>query len=263
MAEAVLAHVVAKAAARAPRRPRPRAARSAARCAVPAPARSARRARRARRAARRRGRARALARAWPELRRRSAAGASRSTSQTSSSSSNCAARASSVAGVVDDERVAVEDELVLAADERAERERGDVLAGALDDHRLALEALAGVVGRGGEVDDQRRAGERLVRARRPGLPDVLADRDADAVPRRARSGRPRAGLEVALLVEDAVVGQVHLAVDRRDAPVREHGGGVVDVGAALGEADDRRRCPRVRAASRSTAASASRRKCSL
>ncbi len=39
------------------------------------------------------------------------------------------------AGVVDDERVAVEDELVLAADQRAERERGDVLARPLDHHR--------------------------------------------------------------------------------------------------------------------------------
>ncbi len=38
-----------------------------------------------------------------------------------------------------------------------------------------------MVGRRREVDDQRRAGERLVRAGRPRLPDVLADRDADAV----------------------------------------------------------------------------------
>ena len=36
--------------------------------------------------------------------------------------------------------------------------------------------LAGVVGRGGDVDDQRRAGQRLVGGGRPGLPDVLADR---------------------------------------------------------------------------------------
>ena len=48
----------------------------------------------------------------------------------------------------------------------------------------------------------------------------------------------RARAEVALLVEDAVVGQVDLVVDAGDAAVREHGCGVVDVGGAVGEADD-------------------------
>ena len=47
------------------------------------------------------------------------------------------------------------------------------------DHPLALGALAGVVGRGGDVDDHRRAGQRLVGGGGPGLPDVLADRDAE------------------------------------------------------------------------------------
>ena len=70
--------------------------------------------------------------------------------------------------VVDHQRVAVEHELVLAADEVAEGDRAEVVARALDDHALALEALARVVGRGREVDDQRRAGQRLVRFRGPG-----------------------------------------------------------------------------------------------
>ena len=51
-----------------------------------------------------------------------------------------------------------------------------------------------------------------------------------------RTARP--GLEVALLVEDAVVGQVDLAVDRVHGAVGEHGGGVVRLLGALGEADD-------------------------
>ena len=51
-------------------------------------------------------------------------------------------------------------------------------------------------------------------------------------------GAGRAGLEVALLVEDAVVGQVDLAVDRVHGAVGEDGGGVVDVLGALGKADD-------------------------
>ena len=69
------------------------------------------------------------------------------------------------------------------------------------------------------------AGERLVARRRAGLPDVLADREADARRRRPRrSPRPSPGLEVALLVEDAVVGQEHLPVDPRTLAVGEHGG---------------------------------------
>ena len=40
--------------------------------------------------------------------------------------------------VVDDHRVAVEDQLVLAADEVAERDRGQVVARALGEHPLAL-----------------------------------------------------------------------------------------------------------------------------
>ncbi len=139
----------------------------------------------------------------------------------------------------------VEDELVLAADEPAEGDAGDVLARALGEHPLALGALAGVVGGGGDVDDQRRAGERLLAGGRPGLPDVLADGQADARAAPSSITAPAgAGLEVALLVEDAVVGQVDLAVDRVHAPVGEHGGGVVDVLGALGEADDRRRARR-------------------
>ena len=46
-----------------------------------------------------------------------------------------------------------------------------------------------------------------------------------------------AGLEVALLVEDAVVGQVHLAVDRVHAAAGEHRARVVDVVGELGKAD--------------------------
>ena len=43
-----------------------------------------------------------------------------------------------LAGVVDDARVAVEDEFVLAADERAEGHAGQVVPGALREHALAL-----------------------------------------------------------------------------------------------------------------------------
>ena len=71
------------------------------------------------------------------------------------------------------------------------------------------------------------------------LPDVLADRqpDRDAVDLDDRGAG--AALEVADLVEDAVVRQVDLAVVRLHRSVGEDRGGVVDVQAALGVADDR------------------------
>ena len=43
-----------------------------------------------------------------------------------------------LAAVVHDERVAVEDEFVLASDERAEGHASQVVAGALGEHALAL-----------------------------------------------------------------------------------------------------------------------------
>ena len=62
---------------------------------------------------------------------------------------------------------------------------------------------------------------------------------------------PLAGLEVAQLVEDAVVGQVDLAVARLHLAVGEDRRGVVDVLGALGVADDRDDAASPAAASRS------------
>ena len=45
-------------------------------------------------------------------------------------------------------------------------------------------------------------------------------------------------MEVAPLIEHAVIGQVNLAVDHLDGSVGEHGGGVVDVLGPLGEPDE-------------------------
>ena len=140
--------------------------------------------------------------------------------------------------MVDDARLAVEDQLVLAADQRTEGDRAQVVARALDDHALAPRPLALVVRRRGDVDHEVGAGERLLEQRRAGDPDVLADGQPDghAVDLDQRAAPAR--LEVADLVEDAVVGQADLAVDRLHAAVGEDGGGVVDVVGPLGEADD-------------------------
>ena len=59
------------------------------------------------------------------------------------------------------------------------------------------------------------------------------------VPFIRTSGGRVADLEVALLVEDAVVRQEHLAVDALDLAVGEDGQAVVDVLGVLGEADQR------------------------
>ena len=133
----------------------------------------------------------------------------------------------------------------------AERDRAEVVARPLGDHPLAHDALARDVRRRGDVDDDRRPRERLEAHRQARLPDVLADRqpDGDAVDLDERGAG--AALEVAHLVEDAVVRQVDLAVVRPHRAVGEDRRGVVDVQAALGEADDRddpgrvvRRCAR-------------------
>src|SRR5919198_886 len=81
--------------------------------------------------------------------------------------------------LVEDEAVPVEDELVLRADGVHERDPAGVVSRAGGEHLLALGALAEVEGRGGDVGDDVRAGEREVRRGRPRLPDVLADRRSD------------------------------------------------------------------------------------
>ena len=167
---------------------------------------------RSRPAAARRARARPLARAAAGL------GAS-SRSQSTSSSANWAARASVSPCRRDDHAVPVEDQLVLAADQVADRERGAGLAGPLLHHPLPIGAPAAVVRRGRGVDDQARAGERLHRGGRARVPDVLADRQPDARPRDLDQRRRVARLEVAALVEDAVVREAG-SCGRRRGPAR-------------------------------------------
>ena len=145
-------------------------------------------------------------------------------SQISSSSRKRGRPRQRVALGVDDEAVAVEDQLVLASDQVAEGERGPVGLGALGDHLLALGRLAAGVGRARGVEDQ--LARRTPPRPRPAGP-------APRCPRRS-SGRPgrrstsivigRASrLEVAPLVEDRVVGQVDLPVDGVDGAVAHHG----------------------------------------
>jgi len=132
--------------------------------------------------------------------------------------------------------VAVEDKLVLAADEVAEGECGPVGAGAIGEHLLSLGALAPVIGGGGWVDDQLRSLLGLQRSRCALDPDVLADRQADLRPRKLHDRRLGVRGEVALLVEDGVVGQALLAIDALHRPVGKQGDRVVDHRPAVGRA---------------------------
>ena len=135
--------------------------------------------------------------------------------------------------------MAVEDELVLAADEVAEREVGARVARAGHEHLLPLLGLADVERRRREVDDQLRAREREVRRRRPGLPDVLADRDPDGRLSEPQDDELAALGEVAVLVEDAVVREEVLAVDGPDLSVGADGARVREIAVEPRRPDER------------------------
>ena len=135
--------------------------------------------------------------------------------------------------------MAVEDELVLPSDEVAEREVGARVARTRDEHLLAVLRLADVERRGRQVHDQLRARQREIRRGRAGLPDVLADRDADGHVSEPKQHEVAAGCEVAVLVEHAVVREEVLAVDALHAAVRADGARIREVEVEPGRADER------------------------
>ena len=137
-----------------------------------------------------------------------------------------------VAAGVDDHRAAVEHELVLTADGVDVGDGDTVVDGAGGEHARAVGAAAAVVGRGADVDAELsaaagHAGEGLAR-----IPDVLADADAEGEVAGAVDGYAAPGREVALLVEDAVVGEAALVAGVDLAAAGEDGGGVVGVAVA-------------------------------
>ncbi len=161
-------------------------------------------------------------------------GSSRST--TSRASANCGARATSSPSRVDDERVAVEHELVLAADHVDVGERAAGLARASGAQREPDVVLVALVRRAVDDDEQTGAGGAHLRDRSAVLPEVLADGEGDVDAVDAHDRGARAGDEVAVLVEDAVVGQVVLGVAGDDASAVEDGGGVLRRAARAAEA---------------------------
>jgi hypothetical protein len=136
--------------------------------------------------------------------------------------------------------VPVEDELVLSADEVAERDVDGIVARPCHEHLLAVLRLADVEGRGREVDEQRRPREGEVGRRRPGLPDVLADRRRDEHVSQLEEEEVAAAGEVPVLVEHAVVREEVLAVDALHRAVRADEGRIGQIAVERRAAHQRR-----------------------
>jgi hypothetical protein len=95
-----------------------------------------------------------------------------------------------------------------------------------------------VVGRGADVNNDVGAGETQRLGGAFGVPEVFADRHAHAGAGDCKHGQGVALVEVALLVEDAVVGQELLVVDALHGAICNDSSGVVEVDVAVDEADD-------------------------
>ena len=131
----------------------------------------------------------------------------------------------------------VEDELVLAADEIAEREVRARVPRPRDEHLLTLLRLADVERRCGEVHEELRTGEGEIGRRWAGLPDVFADRQARVHVARVEHHEVAPLGEVAVLVEDAVVREEVLSVDGAHLAVGAHCARVREISVEPGSAD--------------------------
>ncbi len=144
-----------------------------------------------------------------------------------------------LARVVEDDRVAVEDELVLPADEVAEREKRGRVARAGDEHLLPVLGLPHVERRGGEVDDELGSREGQVGGGRARLPDVLADGRSDEDVADLDEDEVATLEEVPVLVEDAVVREEVLPVHGLHATVGTDGARVREVAVEPGSPHER------------------------
>ena len=114
-----------------------------------------------------------------------------------------------------------------------------VVSRARGEHLLPLAVAADVERRGREVRQELRAREREVGRGRPRLPHVLADRRADQRAAVLEEEQVASRREVAVLVEDAVVRQEALAVDRLHLAAGADRARVVEVAVEVGVPDER------------------------
>ena len=146
--------------------------------------------------------------------------------------------------LVHDHAGAVEHELVLAT-HHVDVGHAHEIVHCAGRHQLIAEAgLAGMVGRAVDVDEELGAAEGLHRGRSRGVPDVLAHVHGEGRLARREDLGLGARLEVAVLVEDAVVRQILLVIDPGSDSVVQHGRRVEDVVALVDEAHHDREPPR-------------------
>jgi hypothetical protein len=137
---------------------------------------------------------------------------------------------------VKDQAAAVEDQLVIAADGIAVKQRALRLGGQAGEHLVPHAILAEVPGRGGDIEDDAgtlagevQRGIARVTALPPEIlviPHVFADGEADLdaveLDRRVPGGR----LEITVLIKHIVSGQQRFGARGDNAPVLEQGDGV-------------------------------------
>ena len=90
-----------------------------------------------------------------------------------------------------------------------------------------------MIGRAVDVHDDPGAGRGLEVGRALFEPDVLADVDAYGCAVDVEDGGVGAGEEIALFIEDAVIGEMDFVVDAEEASVPDDGGGVEEAALAV------------------------------
>ncbi len=127
---------------------------------------------------------------------------------------------------IEGEGVAVENQLILATDQVAVNGRHARRLDAISQHLDPLAGLVEMAGRG--VEDEQQFGAGLAGELGGALfPDIGTDVDAAAHAVQRDDAGFGAGLEIALLVEDFVVRQAHLAIGRDFPAFLDNRGGVV------------------------------------
>ena len=106
------------------------------------------------------------------------------------------------------------------------------------EHLLSEGPFSSVKGRAVDIYDQLRACRPLHDCRTRRIPDVFTDIDANRCPIDLVHRALAAGSEIAVLVEDSVVWEVHLAVDADNLAVIDDCCRIVNVGVGVNEPDD-------------------------
>ena len=136
----------------------------------------------------------------------------------------------------EDGAVAIEDQLVLSAHGVQVGHVELVVGSTGGDHPATEVAFAHMVGRGVDINHEIGPSVPLHCSGAGWVPDVFADVQTYAHAVDDEDGAFFTLLEVPLLVEHAVVGQVDLVIDAYDFPVVSEGTGVVDVVTGIDEA---------------------------